>query len=134
MEAERITHDHRRAIPADFDEMAACSPREAIRVAVPHDEAHEILEALNDPLEGEPRVEKTYSRGTPADQFELDAPGCTGVYTLEQVREMVEELGGDARGGESSPVRVRREAGFPNRTGTAPPNSRRIAARVEGRQ
>lgn len=32
--------------------MAACSPDEAIWVAMSHDAADEILAALNDPLEG----------------------------------------------------------------------------------
>ena len=91
MEAERINHDHRRAVPKDFDKMAECNPAEAIWIAMSHSEAHEILAALNDPLEGEPRVEKTYSENSPADRFQFDTPGCTGMFTLEQVRDMLDD-------------------------------------------
>lgn len=62
--AERVNNDHRRAVPVDLDKMAACSPDEAIWVAKSDDAAHEILAALNDPLESDPRVEKTYSEST----------------------------------------------------------------------
>ncbi|WP_254279284.1 ATP-binding protein [Haloarcula marina] len=91
LEAERINHDVRRAVPEDFDKMAACDPDEAIWLAMSHAEAHRILDALNDPLEGAPRIEKTYAKSTPANQFRLDTPGCTGMYTVEQVRDMVDE-------------------------------------------
>jgi len=96
IEVERINHDHRRAVPADFDKMAACDPDEALWIAMSHSEAHTVLSALNNPLEGEPRVEKTYSESSPADRFTIDTPGCTGMYTLEQVRDRVEEARGDA--------------------------------------
>lgn len=85
VEAEQVNHDLRRGAPANFDKMAACDPEEAIWVAMSHSEAHEILEALNDPLEGEPRVEKTYADSTPAQLWKLDTPCCTDFYTLEQV-------------------------------------------------
>lgn len=86
VEAERVNHDLRRAAPADYDKMAACEPNEAIWIAMSHSEAHEILDALNDPLEGEPRVEKTYADSTPAQLWQIDTPGCTDFFTLEQVR------------------------------------------------
>jgi hypothetical protein len=89
MEVERINHDTRRAVPEDFDKMAACEPEEAIWMAMSHAEAHEILSALNDPLEGEPRVEKTYADTSPASAFRIDEPGFTDIYTLEQLREEV---------------------------------------------
>ncbi|QIO24237.1 ATP-binding protein [Haloarcula sp. JP-L23] len=91
LEAERINHDLRRAVPEDFDKMAACDPDEAIWVTMSHSEAHRVLSALNDPLEGDPRIEKTYSESTPASEFRIDTPGCTGMYTVEQVRDMVDE-------------------------------------------
>jgi len=89
MEVERINHDTRRAVPEDYDKMAACHPQKAIWMAMSHSEAHEILHALNDPLEGEPRVEKTYSENSPASAFRIDRPGFTDIYTLEQLREKV---------------------------------------------
>lgn len=89
MEIERINHDTRRAVPEDFDKMAACEPDEAIWLAMSHAEAHEILAALNDPLEGDPRVEKTYADTSPASAFRIDQPGFTDIYTLEQLRDEV---------------------------------------------
>jgi len=91
LEAERVNHDLRRAVPEDFDKMAACDPDEAIWITMSHSEAHRVLGALNDPLEGEPRVEKTYAESTPASQFRIDTAGCTGMYTVEQVRDRVEK-------------------------------------------
>jgi hypothetical protein len=91
LEAERINHDARRAIPEDFDKMAACDPEESIWVTMSHSEAHTVLQALNDPLEGEPRIEKTYAESTPASEFRIDTPGCTAMYTVEQVRDMVND-------------------------------------------
>ncbi|MDS0260558.1 TraM recognition domain-containing protein [Haloarcula sp. S1CR25-12] len=93
LEAERVNHDLRRAVPEDFDKMAVCDPDEAIWVTMSHSEAHRVLGALNDPLEGEPRVEKTYADSTPASQFRIDTAGCTGMFTVEQVRDMIEEAG-----------------------------------------
>lgn len=90
VEAERINNDYRRAVPADFDKMAACDPDEAIWVAMSHDAAHDILAALNDPLEGEPRVEKTYSESTPASSFAIDEPGLTDVVTVKQLLDRVD--------------------------------------------
>jgi len=89
LEAERINHDARRAIPEDFDKMAACNPEESIWVTMSHSEAHTVLQALNDPLEGDPRIEKTYAESTPASEFRIETPGCTAMYTVEQVRDMV---------------------------------------------
>jgi len=90
LEAERVNNDHRRAVPADFDKMAACDPDEAIWVAMSHDAAHEILAALNDPLEGEPRVEKTYSESTPASSFTIDEPGFSDIITVNQLLDRVD--------------------------------------------
>ncbi|MFC6974506.1 TraM recognition domain-containing protein [Halomicroarcula sp. GCM10025709] len=91
LEAERVNHDLRRAVPEDFDKMAACDPDEALWITMSHAEAHRVLGALNDPLDGNPRVEKTYAESTPADQFRIETDGCTGMFTVEQVRDMVAE-------------------------------------------
>jgi hypothetical protein len=90
LEAERVNNDLQRAVPADFDKMAACDPDEAIWVAMSHDAAHEILAALNDPLEGEPRVEKTYSESTPASSFTIDEPGFSDIITVNQLLDRVD--------------------------------------------
>jgi len=90
IEAERVNNDLGRAVPADFDKMAACEPDEAIWVAMSHDAAHEILAALNDPLEGDPRVEKTYSESTPASSFSIDEPGFTDIVTVNQVLDRID--------------------------------------------
>mgnify|MGYP000642801617 CR=1 FL=1 len=93
MEVERINHDTRRAVPEDYDKMAACEPEDAIWMTMSHAEAHEILGALNNPLEGEPRVEKTYSENSPASAFRIDQPGFTDIYTLDQLRGKVLDEG-----------------------------------------
>jgi hypothetical protein len=90
-EVERVNHDLRRAAPSDYDKMAACEPEEAIWVAMSHTEGHKILGALNDPLEGPQRVEKTYSESSPVNKFKIDEPGFTDMYTLEQMLEQISE-------------------------------------------
>jgi hypothetical protein len=90
VEAERVNHDVRRAVPDDYDKMAACEPAEAIWVVLSHSAGHEILEALNEPLEGEPRVEKTYSSTSPPQRFVIDKPGLTAVYPLTWLQRQFE--------------------------------------------
>ncbi len=82
-EVERINHDVARAVPSDYDKMAACNPEEAIWVVMSQSAGHDVLQALNDPLEGEPRVEKTYAPTTPPHQFRINEPGLTAVYPAE---------------------------------------------------
>lgn len=91
VEVERINHDHRRAIPKDFEKMAECTPDEAIWIAMSHAEAHQILTALNDPMEGEPRIDKTYAKNSPANRFRFETAGLTRMFTLEQVRDRLDE-------------------------------------------
>ena len=91
-EVERINHDIRRAVPADFDKMAACEPEAAIWVVMKQADGHKILSALNDPLEGPPRVEKTYAKTTPPQQFRIDTPGMTAVYPAEWLRDRSPDL------------------------------------------
>jgi hypothetical protein len=90
LEAERVNHDINEAVPADYDKMAACEPADAIWLSKSRSEAHDILGALNDPPEGEPRVEKTYSESTPPQQFIIDEPGCTEIHTLQFVQKRIE--------------------------------------------
>ncbi|WP_276258036.1 type IV secretory system conjugative DNA transfer family protein [Haloglomus litoreum] len=86
IEVERVNHDIKRAVPEDFDKMAACNPEEAIWIVMSHTEGHEVLAALNDPLDGAVRVEKTYAKTSPVSSFMITEPGLTAMYTLEQVR------------------------------------------------
>jgi hypothetical protein len=55
--------------------------------------AHDVLEALNDPPEGEPRVEKEYSRNSPPKMWTIDTPGLTEVVTFQHLRDSVLEDG-----------------------------------------
>jgi hypothetical protein len=91
VEAERINHDVTRAVPEDYDKMAACDPEEAIWVVLSQADGHDILEALNDPPEGEPRVEKTYSSTTPPQQFRIDQPGLTAIYPMTWLQRQVQD-------------------------------------------
>ena len=91
VEAERETNDFHRAVPADFDKIAACDPAEAIWVTMIRRGAHRVLEVLHDPPDGEPRVEKTYTRNTPPQSVAVDTPGLTVIYTAEHVRDQMLE-------------------------------------------
>ncbi|MFD1586238.1 hypothetical protein ACFR9U_04540 [Halorientalis brevis] len=84
-EAERLNHDSHEAIPADYDKMAACEPEAAIWVTLNRDAAHDVLAALNDPPDDEPRVTKEYSRNTAPREFKLDADGATDILTVRHL-------------------------------------------------
>ncbi|WP_246989145.1 hypothetical protein [Halorientalis marina] len=90
LEAERVNHDLWRAAPDDYDKMAACKPDEAIWVVPTQKAGHEILQALNDPADGESRVEKTYAETTPTQQFRIDEPGFTAMYPVSWVQNQLE--------------------------------------------
>ena len=90
-EAERLNHDSHEAIPADYDKMAACEPKEAIWATLTRKDAHEVLETLNDPADEEPRVEKTYSKNTPARDIRIDTPGATEIYPISYLRRLLKE-------------------------------------------
>jgi hypothetical protein len=92
VEVERLNHDYRQAVLEDFDKMAACDVAEAIWVVMTQADGHELVEVLNDPLEGEPRVEKSYAETTPLPQFRIDTPGLTDIYSVEQLRDMVDDV------------------------------------------
>jgi len=89
LEAERSNHDSRRAVPSDYDKMATHEPEAAIWVVKNRDGAHNVLSALNEPLEGDPRVDKTYSPTSPPSMFMIDEPGFTDMLTLQQLQKMI---------------------------------------------
>ncbi len=91
VEAERINHDVLRAVPEDYDKIADCEVEEAIWVVMTRTGGHRVLQALNDPTDGEPRVEKTYSQNTPPQQFRIDTPGLTAICPVEYVRDTLLE-------------------------------------------
>jgi DNA helicase HerA-like ATPase len=91
VEAERINHDIREAVPSDFDKMAECDPDEALWIVMTRGGGHQVLAALNEPPDGEPRVEKTYSENTPPQQFRIDTPGLSAIYPVEYLRESLDD-------------------------------------------
>ncbi|MFC7227952.1 hypothetical protein N0B31_11115 [Salinirubellus salinus] len=91
IEVERINNDLAAAAPADYDKIAACEPEEAIWITMTQSDGHKLLRALNDPLDGEPRVTQTYAEATPLQQFRIDQPGFTGIYPLTWIRDRMAE-------------------------------------------
>lgn len=91
VEAERINNDVNRAVLDDFDKIADCEVDEAIWVVMTRHGGHAVLEALNDPIEGSPRVEKTYATTTPPQQFRIDTPGLTAIFPVEYLRKSLIE-------------------------------------------
>lgn len=87
LEAERINNDANRAIPDDYDKLAAQDPNAAIWIVKNREAAHSVIEALNAPPEGDPRVTKTYGAQTRPAVFTIDQPGLTDVYTFQSVRD-----------------------------------------------
>lgn len=74
-----MNDDIKRAVLENFDAMAACEPEEAILIVMKQSDGHQILEALNDPLDGEPHVEKTYAKTTPPQHLRIKHPGMMAV-------------------------------------------------------
>ena len=91
VEAERSNNDTLRAVPKDFDKMAAHDPEAAVWVVKNRDGAHDVLQALNNPSEGNSRVEKEYSRNSPPTVWNIHTPGLTEVLTLKHLRDSVLE-------------------------------------------
>lgn len=91
MEVECINHDWREAIPKDVDKMASVNPDEAIWIVPTRKDAHKVVEALYDPPDGVPRVHTTYAKNTPPDQFTIEEPGLTAIYTFAHVRDSMLE-------------------------------------------
>jgi len=92
LEAERINHDYKRAIPEDFDKMAACDVEEALWVVPNREAAHTVLEVLHEPPAGQPRIEKTYAETTPPRQFRINSPGLTDVFTINTLRDEIADV------------------------------------------
>jgi len=88
-EAERSNHDTLRAVPEDYDKMASHDPEAAIWLVKNRDGGHDVLDALNDPPEGEVRVEKEYSRSSPPQRFKINEPGFTEMFTFQYLRDSV---------------------------------------------
>jgi len=80
-EAERPNNDRFEAVPGDYDKLAATDPDAAIWVTPGQDEAHAVLQALNEPADGTPRVEKSYSESSPPSGWQIDEPGFTDLHT-----------------------------------------------------
>lgn len=95
LEAERDTNDTARAALDDFDKMAALEPTASIWLCDKRTTAHAVVEALNDPITGSPRVEKTYSVNTPPKDFTFDTPGLSAMLTLNSVMNAVEHRPSD---------------------------------------
>jgi len=91
IEAERINNDVRRAVLEDFDKIASCEPQVAIWLVMRQTDAHDVLSVLNDPPEGDPRVEKTYAGTTPPRQFNTDTDGLTDVFAAEWIRDRLDD-------------------------------------------
>ena len=87
LEAERINNDAATAVPSDFDKMAACEPDETIWIVLSRSAGHRVLEALADPPDGDPRVEKEYSETSPLYRRQYDTPGLTQIYAVRYVRD-----------------------------------------------
>jgi len=94
LEGERSNNDTHRAAPADFDKMAGQDPDRALWVVTNRAGAHEVLQALNDPPEGEPRVGKTYSENMPPRDFQIDEPGFTEMVTFQRLRDSLLDADG----------------------------------------
>ncbi|MFB6140711.1 MAG: ATP-binding protein [Halosimplex sp.] len=98
-EAERSNHDTLRAVPADYDKMAACDPDRAYWVVEGRSEGHEVIRALHNPADGDPRVERTYSESYALTRIAFDEPGFTNILTIGSFRNRF--LGSESDPGES---------------------------------
>ena len=90
IEAERVNHDVAEAAVSDFDKMAACEPDDALWVVTSQSDAVDIMEALYDPSDGDPRIDRTYSHTTPTSDYKIDAPGMTDVFTVSDAQSLLE--------------------------------------------
>lgn len=93
-EVERTeNHDTKEAVPADYDKMVACDPAEVYWVTMTQRGGYKVLEALNDPADGQPRIDKMYSKNTPPQAYSVDDPGFSALYTMTRLQnDLVEDL------------------------------------------
>lgn len=96
LEAERINNSSGEAIPGDFDKMAACDSDAVWWLVKTRGDGHQMLRALADPPDGEPRVPRTYSENMAPREYRLDTPGVTDVYTFEYARDTLLDADGPA--------------------------------------
>ncbi len=82
IEAERINNDAPTAAPTDFDKMADCGAAEAVWVVSGLSAASKLTEALHDPADGEPRIDRTYSSTSQTQKYRIDEPGFTEIHTV----------------------------------------------------
>ena len=74
--------------------MAGQDPDRALWVVKNRAGAHKVLQALNDPPEGEPCVGKTYSENMPPRDFQIDEPGFTEMVTFQRLRDSLLDADG----------------------------------------
>jgi DNA helicase HerA-like ATPase len=91
VEAERSNHDTLTAVPTDYDKMAELDPEAAVWIVKNREGAHEVLRALNEPADGDARIDKMYSENTPPQDFKLGFAGMTELHTLQYLRDSVLE-------------------------------------------
>jgi len=92
-EAERSNNDRAEAAIADYDQLAAIDPVEALWVVPSNSTGQEaVLQPLGSPSgEREPRI-REYSESTRISQIAgPDTAGMTGIFTLNQLRKHLPE-------------------------------------------
>lgn len=85
-EAERSNHDIRRAVPDDFDKMAACDPDHAIWVVPNRPTGHDVIAALHNPPDNDPRVSKIYDTKTHLSNVTIETDGLTDISAIGPFR------------------------------------------------
>jgi hypothetical protein len=88
-EIEKINNDHRTAVVKDYDTIAACDPEEAHWLVMTQSDGHQVLDALRQPFDGMPRVEKSYASTTPPHQFRIDSAGLTDISAIKHIRKQL---------------------------------------------
>lgn len=93
-EVERTTnHDTKEAVPSDYDKMVACDPAEVYWVTMTQRGGYQVLEALNEPADGQPRLTKMYSDSTPPRAYNIDDPGFSALFTMTRLqKDLVDDL------------------------------------------
>jgi hypothetical protein len=74
-------------VPEDYDKLAAYDLEAAIWLMMSEAYAHEFLRVLNDPTEGVPHVEKSYSESIRSKYFTIDTDGLMDVFIIDHLRE-----------------------------------------------